>query len=101
MLVFVVVGCQFAGIVLMIVGTVLAAMLMVMSSRVRSVRMLVGMGVLVLMAVLMCVLVRVGDAIVGVLVGVSMLVRVFVLMCMFVFPLHSSPQAMLSPIAAL
>lgn len=88
----VIVGLELAGTMLVIVGTVLAPMLVVMSLALGAVDMLVSVCMLVSMAVLMRVLVGVSHAIVGVFVGVSGLVRVVVPMRVFVLAIRRRPH---------
>jgi len=88
-LMLVVVRLQFAGPVLVVVGTVFVPMRVIMP-RAGTVAVLVGVRVLVGMAMLMGVLVGMLDAIMGVFVGVSMLVGMLVFMRMFVLPVHGS-----------
>jgi hypothetical protein len=87
----VVVRFHFAGVVLVIVGAVLASMPVLMVRRIGTVAMLVGMRVLMLMAVLMRVFVAMRDAVMRVLMGVGVLMRMVVLMRMFVLAFHSFP----------
>ena len=82
----VVVRSQLVYLMFMIVRTVFASVLVIISM------VLVGVSVIMFMTMPMRVLVGMSHPIVRVFMGVSVLVRMFVAVSMFVLSIHSSPR---------